>query len=773
MILITTMNRTTIPHLVALLALVACAPRSAAAADAVPPEAGQAIYQSLCLECHGEMGKGVSGKAKEPLRGDESLSRLTRIIHKTMPDDHPDRCVDDDAAKVAAFIHGEFYAPTSRLRRQTARIELAHLTVRQFEESIADLVGSFAGAVRVDERRGLPGEYFASRNHSGNKRAFRRTDPVIDFDFGEATPDAERITTNEFAMRWQGSVIAPDTGDYEFVVRSQNGFRLWVNDPAEPLIDAWVNSGSEATDHQATLRLLGGRAYPLRLDYFKYKDKTASIRLEWKAPHGVREVLPERCLSPAGGPATFVITTPLPPDDSSVGYARGTLVSLAWDEAVTFAAIETANHVSDHLDRLAGTKSDAGDRPDKLKSFAVTFAGRAFRRPLTDAERELFIGRRFEQTPDPAAAVKRCVLRVLKSPRFLYPGLEPPPIDLHGVATRLALALWDSLPDQALRDAVERGKLETPPQIESQAQRLLTDPRTREKLRGFLHHWLQLDHVESLAKDAGLFPGFDAALIADLRTSLNLFLDEVVWSEGSDYRRLLLANDLFLNASLAKFYGLEWQGGTGFERVALDAGHRAGVITHPYLLAAFAYPRSTSPIHRGVFLTRNIVGRGLNPPPMAVAFNDAEFDPNLTMREKVAELTRPQACQTCHSFINPLGFSLEHFDAVGRYRTTDNERPIDATGDYETVSGELIHLTRARDVAEYAARSNETRDAFIEQLFHHTVKQPLRAYGEDVAARLRESFQRSGGNIQKLLVEIAVIAARPPSASHSHPDQDS
>jgi hypothetical protein len=238
-----------------------------------------------------------------------------------------------------------------------------------------------------------------------------------------------------------------------------------------------------------------------------------------------------------------------------------------------------------------------------------------------------------------------------------------------------------------------------------------------------------------------------------------LFLDDVVWSASSDYRRLLLEDDLFVNNRLARFYGVNTNATDDFVKVSLDPKQRSGVVTHPYLLAAFSYPKSTSPIHRGVFLTRNIVGRALKPPPMAVAFKDADFAPNLTMREKIAELTRPQACQGCHSVINPLGFSLEHYDAVGRFRTEEGNRPIDAASEYTTDDGEKVRLRGARDVAEFAAGSEHAHNAFIEQLFHQVVKQPMRAYGADVPDRLRQSFVASGFNIQQLLVDISTLSA--------------
>ena len=144
---------------------------------------------------------------------------------------------------------------------------------------------------------------------------------------------------------------------------------------------------------------------------------------------------------------------------------------------------------------------------------------------------------------------------------------------------------------------------------------------------------------------------------------------------------------------------------------------------------------------------------------MAQTFKDADFAPNLTMREKITELTRPQACQGCHTVINPLGFSLEHYDAVGRFRTQDGNKPVDAVSDYTTDDGKTVRLTGARDVAEFAVGSEHAQNAFVEQLFHQVVKQPMLAYGLNTPERLRQSFIASGYNVQKLLEEIVTISA--------------
>ncbi len=724
--------------------------------------AGRDIYRQQCASCHGRNGQGVEGKYDSALHGDRSLESLIRYVQRNMPEDDPDKCVGEDAAAVSRYIYDAFYSREARLRNNPPRVELVRLTNRQYVNTVADLLKHFTGSdAPIKEERGLRATYYNAKDFNRDRRVIERVDRQIDFDYGEGTPDTEHFPTNQFSMQWRGSLIAEETGDYEFILKTPNGARLWVNDDQEPLIDAWVASG-ELTEHKATLRLLGGRVYPLRVNYFKFKDREAAISLQWKPPHGARQPIPARNLAPANTTPTFVLSTPFPPDDSSVGYERGVAVSRAWDEATTQAAIETANHVVKNLDRLSRSKPEDTNRQAKVESFCAEFVAAAFRRPLTEDQRRTVVSSQFK----PGAAVedgaKRVVLLALKSPHFLYLGLDNRKPDDFEVAARLSFGLWDSLPDSELLKRATAGELRTRPQITAQAQRLLGDPRARAKLQYFFHHWLQMSHVDDLAKDDKLFPGFTPAIIADLRTSLNVFLEDVAWNEASDYRKLLLADHLFVNQRLAQFYGLEFPqdaAADDFVKMTLDAKERSGVLTHPYLLAAFSYQKFTSPIHRGVFLTRNIVGRALKPPPMAVAFIDTDFAPNLTMREKVAELTRPQACQSCHSVINPLGFSLEHYDAVGRFRTSDNEKPINAVSDFTTDDGQTIRLAGARDVAEFATASEQAQNGFIEQLFHQVVKQPMLAYGFDVKQRLRLSFIASDFNIQKLLVEIATISA--------------
>ena len=761
--------------------------------------AGAKIFQQSCAGCHGARGEGVDGKYKEALAGNWALPRLTRYIEKNMPDDDPGTLAPRDAESVAAFVFDSFYSPAAQARLHPARLELSRLTNRQYLVTVADLLRELdplapreARSPEPVEGPGLEATYYHSAQRGRFESArisHRGTDPQIDFRFdagsgllgrvaappppppAPATPGqpAAAPPAPGFSAQWRGSILADETGDYEFVIRTPNSVRAWINaepdnrSPGDITLDVNVSS-PQNPDHRVALRLIGGRRYPLAIDWWALPEKAGStvvpaIALRWKPPHGSERTVPARNLSPARVAPIFVPATKFPADDSSQGYERGTSVSPEWDDATTAAAFAVATHVGKRFDRLAGTRPNDPARAEKAAAFAARFVAAAFRRPLTADETERHVATLLRAAPDPETGIRRVVLLALKSPHFLYPDLPDPAAGAHRTATRLALALWDSAPDATLARAAAEGRLRTAAEVRAQADRLLADPRARAKLQEFFRQWLQVRFVADLNKDPALYPDFAPEVIDDLRTSLELFVDGVVWSERSDFRDLLRSGELVVNDRLARFYGLPAPAGGGFARVPAPAGQRSGVLTHPYLLAALSYKATSSPIHRGVFLTRSIVGRALKPPPMAQSFEAAEFDSGMTTREKVVRLTRSENCQSCHAVINPLGFSLEWYDAVGRYRTEENGRPIDAASDYEADEGPTVRLASAADVAEFALSNEPAQRAFVEQLFHYLVKQPPAAYGSDTTARLRDAFVASGFNLRGLLAEIATRAA--------------
>lgn len=712
------------------------------------PLTGEQLYRAQCAACHGAKGEGGAGFSK-PLTGTQSVGQLAQFLTSAMPPG-PKHVSTGDAAKIAAFAYSAFYSPLAQERNRPARVSLSRLTSRQLKSAVADLVGSFRPAPPTTTERGLKAEYFKAKRFQSSERLLTRTDPQVAFDFGTEGPVPTQFEPHQFSIRWEGSVVAPDTGEYELVVHSDHAVRLWVNNNQVPLIDAWVKSGKD-TAFRAPLYLLGGRAYPLRLEFTKStqgvddtdkkKGKPAPpafVRLAWKRPHLPEEPIPSRCLLPVSAPETFVLNTPFPPEDRSMGYERSNTVSKAWDEAVTAAALETAQY-------LAENKWGRDD-----KAFARTFLERAFRRPLTDTEAQLYLERQFASAPDRESALKRVALLALKSPYFLYRE--------RSAASALALTLWDSLPDEALLKADPR----TPEAIRAQAERLAADPRTWYKLREFLLTWLKVESYPDLAKDPKRFPGFDTQAAADLRTSLELFLENTAWGEKADFRELMLSDKVYLNGRLAPLYGVNLPPDAPFQPVALDSQERAGVLAQPYVLASFAYLATSSPIHRGVLLSRNVLGRVLSPPPIAVTPTPADLQPKLTTRQRVTLQTKPAACRSCHDMINPLGFSLERFDAIGRLRTVENDQPIDASGSYAARDGKTIRFSGARSLATYLASSDEVHTTFVERLFQYATKQPIRAYGPKASQELKQKFVASDFNLRKLLIEIAVVAASQP-----------
>jgi hypothetical protein len=733
------------------------------------PSAGEQIYRNRCASCHGPKGEGTKAYPKT-LIGDKSVGQLAGFIHQNMPPGPAKsrKWAGTDHQKVAAYIHDAFYSPVARARNMPARIELSRLTVRQYRNAVADLIGSFRAPARWDEKRGLRGRYFAR----GENKVLERVDPEIRFDLGTAGAVPEQNDPYQFGMTWEGSVIAPETGEYDFIVRTEQAAQLWVNDLRRPLVDAGVQSGSD-TEYRSSLFLLGGRAYPLRLEFTKgvvgvndlkkLKEKPpqkASLSLEWRPPKRADGVIPGQYLIPVSVPATFAPAAPFPPDDRSIGYERGTSVSKAWEEATTEGAIETAHYVTERLSELSGAEDDAADREARIRQFCRHFAARAFRRPLDKELERIYVTDQFAGAPDLETAVKRVVLLVLKSPRFLYRELGSGLPDPYDVASRLSFGLWDSLPDEELLTAAMAGALSTKEQVVRQAERMAQDPRAWAKLREFLMQWLRVDQAPDMAKDSKAFPDFNEAMASDLRTSLELSLEKIAWGEKSDFRELLLTDQIFLNGRLAKLYGGGLRPNAPFQAVRLNPAERAGLLTHPYLMASFAYGKTSSPIHRGVMISRSMLGRVLNPPPQAFTPLPIELHPDLTTRQRVSLQTKPAACSaSCHSMINPLGFTLEKFDAVGRLRTAENNKPIDATGSYHSRTGQTVKFTGARSLARYLASSEEAHAAFVEKLFQHMVKQPVRAFGPQTLPNLEQSFAANQFSIRKEMVAIMAASA--------------
>ena len=725
---------------------------------------GKKIYEAKCVSCHGQNGAGIKGKYNKPLSGDLTPNQLAKVIEETMPKEDPGSLSAADAFAVSSYIHELFYSSIARERNRPARIELSRLTVKQYRNSMMDLIGSFRPtAIPSDKTKGIRGEYFKTRNFNKEDLAQSRIDAEVDFDFKEESPISGKMEPGEFTLRWTGAIHAPETGYYEFVIHASHAVRLWVNDNNTPLIDAWVKSGKD-TEYKGSIYLVSGRSYSLRLEFTKAKQgvndnkkpkvvQPAFVKLLWKKPGGPVEICPGEYLSSTTLPEMFVSSTPFPPDDGSLGWERGVTVSKEWDQATTEGALEAAKYIAIKLPEFAKTKEGDAQRIEKTEDFLKKFATKAFRRNLQTSENEI-IKKVLKEFKDPQDGALRVLVWVLKSPNFLYRNEGQG----DSVASQLSYTLWDSIPDQQLLEAEASGKLKNSEGLNREIDRMLLDARAHEKIRGFFHDILLLNQSHELNKDASRFPGFDPKLESDLRISLDKTIDQIFWEKESNYQRLFLEQDLFMNERIAKFYQQKPASKNGFEKVSFDAGQRAGIITHPYMLSMLSYSAESSPIHRGVFLARSLLGVTLKPPPEAAAPLAASLHPSLNTRERVALQTKGGACMTCHGTINSLGFTLERFDAVGRLREKDNAKSIDSNGWYVARDGKKVSLENAQSLGRYLANSPDAHRAFTEQMFHHMLKQPTRAYGAETLEQLTLYFEKNSLNMRQLAAEMARMA---------------
>jgi mono/diheme cytochrome c family protein len=335
----------------------------------------------------------------------------------------------------------------------------------------------------------------------------------------------------------------------------------------------------------------------------------------------------------------------------------------------------------------------ASEEESCAKQILSTFARRAYRRPVTDADLEMPL----KLFGDTLAAggfeggIERGLRALLISPEFLFRVEQDPAniapntayrlTDLE-LASRLSFFLWSSIPDDELLDVAIAGKLKQPAVLEKQVRRMLADARSETLVNNFAEQWLYLRNLETIIPDARLFPDFDDNLRRAMRRETELFFESIM-REDRNVVDLLSANYTFLNERLAKHYGIPNVYDSNFRRVTFDANNvRGGLLGQASILTVTSYGDRTSPVIRGKWILTNIVGLPPPPPPPNVPplKDNGTAGKVLTMRERMAAHRSVQPCAGCHSLMDPVGFSLENYDAVGRWRTSEEDVPIDASG---------------------------------------------------------------------------------------------
>lgn len=417
--------------------------------------------------------------------------------------------------------------------------------------------------------------------------------------------------------------------------------------------------------------------------------------------------------------------------------------------------------------RLFGETPRLGaDLRAAARKVAGSLARSAYRRPASEAELEVLMGvfelaRKNKQSYQ--AALRLILKAVLVSPQFLFitPSREAEPdqaiipLDDHQLASRLSYLLWATMPDAELSALADAGKLHEPPILKAQVARLLGDKRSRALFDGFGAQWLGVGGLESKTFDTAKFPQMTSELRTAMYEEARLFFDSIV-RENRSVVGFIDADYTFLNGPLAAIYGLEKTiTGPEMRKVTLADANRGGILGMPGILATTSFPNRTSAVKRGVWVLEQVLGEHVPPAPPNVPpleKQDKKTVENLTLRQRT-ELHRVNSvCANCHKILDPIGFGLENFDAIGRWRDKDDSGgAIDAAG--ELPGGKRFSSPKELK-AIIAARQNDLARNLAERILAYALCRQLEGYDEIVVDHLMEIIAKDGYRVQTLISEI-------------------
>jgi hypothetical protein len=404
-------------------------------------------------------------------------------------------------------------------------------------------------------------------------------------------------------------------------------------------------------------------------------------------------------------------------------------------------------------------------------SFIEDFGKRAFRQPLsqTEVERLKSVFDWAVNEPDLGRfedGIQVVIEATLQSPSFLYRaelGSETPiegdvvPFTSWEMATKLSYMLWNTMPDGELFAAAEADELRTKDQIAAQANRMLDDDKARDLIRNFHTQWLLLTHLDSVTKDASVYPAFSGSLRPLWTEEIQAFIEHVILEGDGSLQTLLTADYSFMNEELASFYGddvVDSVTGPEFRQVQLDADRRAGFLTSAGLMATHANVNQSSPVFRGKFVREQLMCNTLPLPPNDLVIEPPELDPNKTTKEQFEEIGANPACAGCHTLMNPIGFIFEHYDGVGQWRDQQNGKDIDAVGEVvqtDDIDGEY---DGAIELASALAGSTQVQECVSSQWFRFAYNRTVTPEDSCTVEQLNQVFVDSNFNIKALLVAL-------------------
>jgi cytochrome c5 len=398
-----------------------------------------------------------------------------------------------------------------------------------------------------------------------------------------------------------------------------------------------------------------------------------------------------------------------------------------------------------------------------VEKIVSTLAAHAYRRPVTQGEvasllKFVALARSRGQTTEQGIAL--AIQAMLVTPQFLFRmERDPNPTDAQEVhrisdvelASRLSYFLWSSMPDDELLGLAEAGKLHDPAVLDAQVKRMLADPRSAALPDNFAGQWLEIRNLDVVKPDPQKFPEWGPELRDAMKAETRMFF-EYVLTEDRPLSDFIDARYTFLNKRLAKYYGIPGVTGSDFRRVDLSTDQRGGILSQASVLTVSSYPTRTSVVLRGKYLLNNILGSEIPPPPPDVpALDESAVGTLMSLRQQMEKHRADPMCSTCHNKMDPLGFGLENYNAIGQWRTTDGKFPVDASG---TLPNGKSFTTPGEMRALLMAELPEFSRCLTEKMLTYALGRGLHSYDRRAIEAIDRNVAASGYRFQSLIFEI-------------------
>ena len=715
--------------------------------------ATKGLFEETCSECHNatdlaggldvSLYTSVESLAAERDRWDLIL---TKLKSQEMPPEDVLR-PDQEINTLVKFLETEFARADAAMKPDPGRVSARRLNRAEYTNTIRDLL-----AIEFRADKNFPTD--DSGDGFDNIADVLTVSPVLMEKYMSA---AARISERAIV-----AMPLPKPVEVEYSLRFKNLRRL---DPSN--VEATHRFDFDA-DYQLKIGLPGQRAkdaVPVTLGLWVDGKLTHTQKIETK-PSGLVYFNPY---------SEEQIRVPVTEGDHTLrlGFIDDPFVkTLAKEDTYKDTVNKWIGSVT-----VIGPFASQGEKPSRKKILVcnpasgpvcvdrilATVARRAYRRPVTGAEvaaLRKFVALAKEDGQSVEQGIALAIQAMLVSPHFLfhierdrYPG---DPSRVHRVsdvelASRLSYFLWNSMPDDELLSLAERRLLSTPRVLEAQLTRMLADPKVFAMAENFAGQWLEVRNLDSIKPDPQKFPAWVPELRDAMKTETQMFFDWIL-RENRPIGEFIDARYTFLNERLATYYGIEGVTGPEFRRVELTTPERGGVLSHGSVLAVSSYPTRTSVVIRGKYILQNILGAPPPPPPPDVpALDEQAVGTTASLRKQMEVHRTNSVCASCHARMDPLGFALENYDAIGKWRTMDGGFPVDSSG--KLPGGKTF--SNAADLRQILShRQFEFARLLTEKLLIYALGRGLERYDRPTINEITKRMETSGYGFQTLVREV-------------------